>query len=88
MARHLRDATPQYALVLWPDDADQTLPCCIRLAGVPEALAFGAVLIAREDATFCGPRPAVRVDPTLLRVRRRLRDEATDDNGANDPNSD
>jgi hypothetical protein len=67
MARHLRDARPRYALVLWPEDTDKELPSCIELSGVPDAVAFGAVLVAKEDAEFCQPRSPVKVDPMVLK---------------------
>lgn len=61
--RHLWDAKPRYALVLWPDAADGELPDCISLRDVADALAYGAVLVAREDDTFCRPRERVRWKP-------------------------
>lgn len=57
-----RDAAPEYALVVWPDDVDQELPSCIFLCGLESALAYGAVLIAKEDAEWCYPR---RRDPNM-----------------------
>lgn len=46
----LRPQQPKYAMVRWPDALDQTLPSCILLACVDDAVQKGAVVIAREDA--------------------------------------
>lgn len=70
-ARHLVDSTPRFALVVWADDTDQELPCCIQLEAVPDAIAFGATVIAREDAEFCKPRQRPTIDYDLLKHLRR-----------------
>lgn len=44
-----------FAFVMWPDAFDKTVPSCIYLVGLPDALARGAVVIAREDAELCEP---------------------------------
>lgn len=79
MERHLRDATPRYALVVWPDERDQELPSCIELAGVPDAKAYGALIVAVEDATFCRVRPRPFMDVHLLSNPRRHRSKDEDD---------
>lgn len=66
MARHLRDATPKYALVVWPDEPDQERPTCIALDGLPEAITYGAMVIAREDGEFCCPRSRVLPHPGMV----------------------
>lgn len=74
-ARHLRDANPRYALVLWPDatarNEDPEVPCCIRLCGLEDAVAFGAVVVAREDGDFCHPREPQAVDEDVLKHLKR-----------------
>jgi hypothetical protein len=42
------DAYPRHALVMWPTPFDPTLPSCIYLSSVDDAVARGAVVIARE----------------------------------------
>jgi hypothetical protein len=88
MERHLRDATPRYALVVWPDEADQQQPSCIELAGVPDAITYGAIIVALEDATFCQPRPRPFMDMRLLsnqllsnQVRKKPQPPKGDDDG-------
>lgn len=73
MGRHLRDRLPRFALVVWPDEANQQQPSCIELAGVDEARAYGALVVAVEDAEFCRPRPRPFMDMKLLSnpVRRK-----------------
>ncbi len=51
--REPRPAT--FAFVMWPDAFDPTVPSCIYLVGLSDALARGAVVIAREDAELCEP---------------------------------
>lgn len=53
---------PRYALIVWPDAYDQTLPCCITFDGLPDAQKRGAVVIAREDDETCGRVPVVDRD--------------------------
>ena len=38
----------KYVLVRWPDAHDMTLPSCITLDALPDALARGAVHVGRE----------------------------------------
>jgi hypothetical protein len=45
---------PRFAMVVWPDALDQTLPSCIYLDGVDDAVKRGALLIGREDAEMFG----------------------------------
>lgn len=52
MARPL--VPPKYGLVLWPDARDPTLPSCLPIDWLADALAKGATLIAIEDAELCG----------------------------------
>lgn len=44
----MRVERPKWALVLWSDGP--LVPCCISLESVPDAVARGAVVLAREDA--------------------------------------
>lgn len=81
MARIQRDTAPEFALVVWPDDADQELPSCILLCGLDEALAYGAVLIAREDDALCYPRDR---EPRITFLSNPVRRDYPDDNGAED----
>ena len=46
---------PRWALVVWADAYDQTLPSCVPLEDVPVAVARHAVVIAREDHVTCPP---------------------------------
>ena len=46
---------PRWALVRWPDAYDLTVPSCIHLDGVADALARGAILVAVEDEDVCAP---------------------------------
>lgn len=39
---------PKYALVLWPDAYDKTVPSCILLECLEDAVARGAILIGKE----------------------------------------
>lgn len=50
-----RPEAPRFALVLWPDAYDPTVPSCIRLDGVPDAVARRAQLIAVEDEELTMP---------------------------------
>ena len=60
----MRNEQPRYALVQWPTrtaDERPGPPCCIVLDALPNAIARGALVIAREDAllpvvTFNTPR--------------------------------
>ena len=70
MARHLKDAEPKYALVVWPDIAAYAeMPCCIPITELAAAITHGAVTIAIEDADFCKPRPRIQPDLITLRLR-------------------
>lgn len=51
--------SPRWALVLWPDAYDGTLPARVPLDGLQSAIDRGAVVIAREDDEICRP-PVVR----------------------------
>lgn len=39
---------PKYALVLWPDAFDHTVPSCTLLECLEDAVARGALVIGRE----------------------------------------
>lgn len=53
---------PRYALVVWPDAYDGTLPACITLDGLEDAVWRGATVIVREDDVICGRVPVVDRD--------------------------
>lgn len=46
---------PTFALVLWPDAYDKTLPSCIYISGLEDARQRGGLVIAVEDAEMCAP---------------------------------
>jgi hypothetical protein len=97
MERHLKDAEPRWALVVWPGIATYAeLPCCIAITEIDVAMTHGAVVVGREDETFCKPRDRVLPDPLVLRLRfnhpypitkkpimRPPLDPRLDDNGCN-----
>ena len=70
MERHLRDASPRWALVVWPDiHTYAELPCCISLTDLDVAITEGAVVVGREDEEFCKARARVMPDPITLRLK-------------------
>jgi hypothetical protein len=44
----MRAQAARFALVRWPDAYDMTLPCCITIEVVDEAIRRGAILVGRE----------------------------------------
>lgn len=71
MERHLRDSTPQWALVVWPDIPKFAEdPGCIPLHEVAVAVTQGAVIVGIEDDEFCKPRERVMAEPIVLRIRQ------------------
>lgn len=67
----MRCERARFALVRWPDAFDMTLPSCITLDDVADALQRGAVLVAREwDLT-----EEDTIDPAHSNPRRIADDE-------------
>lgn len=48
---------PRWALVQWPDAYDPTVPSCIPLESVADAVSRGAMVIGREDREMFQPAP-------------------------------
>lgn len=100
MERHLKDAEPRWALVVWPEISTYAeLPCCVSITDAAVAVTHGAVIVGIEDAEFCKPRQRVLPDPIVLRLRfnhpyrfdanwQSRPKDMPDDNGANEKDDD
>lgn len=73
----MRTELARFALVRWPDAYDPTVPCCITLDAVADAVARGAILVGREWDVAGDGVPVI--DPAQSNPRREV-DEAPEDN--------
>lgn len=72
----MRTELARFALVRWPDAFDPTVPCCITLDAVNDAVARGAILVGREWDIAGDGVPVI--EPGQSNPRRQL-DETGED---------